>query len=206
MWGGTISLVTDGQVGEGVQYVQKQPEVNHPHPQAKFIEPKTVSHIWQPVTIETKEFYNQTKKPLSSVKDNVKQQASDISTQKPVDTIILWDAYWMKQLEKDGKTQGFFTKLRFVPQQKTVDLFIEFYFEHENDKEYDKDNAEFVLKFEIPDTQYKPKKYKIKGEIIRERFTKDIRDGHVYYVGKIDKFSSDLTKADFVAAGFTEMP
>ena len=24
MWGGTISLVTDGQVGEGTQYVQKQ--------------------------------------------------------------------------------------------------------------------------------------------------------------------------------------
>lgn len=26
MWGGTISLVTDGQVGEGVQYVQKKPK------------------------------------------------------------------------------------------------------------------------------------------------------------------------------------
>lgn len=26
MWGGTISLVTDGQVGEGVQWVQKKPE------------------------------------------------------------------------------------------------------------------------------------------------------------------------------------
>ena len=202
MWGGTISLVTDGQVGEGVQYVQKQPEVNHPHPQAKFIEPKTVSHIWQPVTIETKEFYNQTKKPLSSVKDNVKQQASDISTQKPVDTIILWDAYWEKELNKDDKPQGFKTKLRFIPQQKTVDfLTLVFYFKYD-EAGYSKEKASFTLKFDIPDTFYEPKEYKLSGSDIfgKEKEAGEIElngRSHKLYKYSIKNFSSDLTEAVF---------
>lgn len=29
MWGGTISLVTDGQVGEGVQWVNKKPRIDY---------------------------------------------------------------------------------------------------------------------------------------------------------------------------------
>ena len=201
MWGGTISLVTDGQVGEGTQYVQKQPEVNHPHPQAKFIEPKTISHVWQPVTIETKEkldgFYNQTKKPLSTAKDNVKQQVSDISTQKPVDTIILWDAYWEKTLEKDNQTQEKPTKLRLIPQQKNVDLFIVFYFEHEKDETYDKDNAEFVLRFEVPDTHYVTKEYKVKGEDILSNVKPIVTREHSFYKCTIENFSSDLTEAVF---------
>lgn len=210
MWGGTISLVTDGQVGEGAQYVQKQPEVNHPHPQAKFIEPKTVSHVWQPVIIDNQtnkdKPYNQTKKSLVTANDNFNQQVPDISTQKPVDTIILWDAYWQKQLKKDGKPQSVFTKLRFIPQQIIENLFIVFYFEHEYDNAYDKDNAEFVLRFEIPGTLYMPKKYKIKGDTIRKVFTNDTQDGRIYYTGKIENFSSDLTTVDFSRIGFTEEP
>ena len=46
MWGGTISLVTDGQMGEGTQYVQKKPKSMPPHAEATFVEPKKSSHSW----------------------------------------------------------------------------------------------------------------------------------------------------------------
>lgn len=39
MWGGTISLVTDGQVGEGTKYVQKKPLENHTQPSNNIISP-----------------------------------------------------------------------------------------------------------------------------------------------------------------------
>lgn len=37
MWGGTISLVTDGQVGEGTQYVQKKPKENFEQTLSQFV-------------------------------------------------------------------------------------------------------------------------------------------------------------------------
>ena len=37
MWGGTISLVTDGQVGEGTQYVQKKPKSDFKQTLSQFI-------------------------------------------------------------------------------------------------------------------------------------------------------------------------
>ena len=46
MWGGTISFVTDGQVGEGTQDVQKTPKLNLPHSDATYLEPKEASHEW----------------------------------------------------------------------------------------------------------------------------------------------------------------
>lgn len=46
MWGGTISLITDGQVGEGTQWVQKKPKSMPPHAEATFVEPKKSSHSW----------------------------------------------------------------------------------------------------------------------------------------------------------------
>ncbi len=200
MWGGTISLITDGQVGEGVQWVQKKPKTNLPHSQAQFIEPKTVKHTWQPVDIGANARNNiqhQVISPPVAVGENVKQHVSDNSNQKPIDTIILWDAYWEKQLEKNGKKQGFFTKLRFIPQQINENLIIVFYFEHENDDEYDKDNAEFVLRFEIPETHYEVKEYSIKGADIIEKAEKDVSEEHTYYKFMISKFSSDLTEAVF---------
>lgn len=44
-WGGTISLTTDGQVGEGTQYVGKTPKLSFPRPEATFLEPKKASHL-----------------------------------------------------------------------------------------------------------------------------------------------------------------
>ena len=37
MWGGTISLVTDGQVGEGTQYVTKKPKISFKQTPSQFI-------------------------------------------------------------------------------------------------------------------------------------------------------------------------
>lgn len=199
MWGGTISLVTDGQVGEGVQYVQKQPEINHPHSQAKFIEPKTVSHEWQPVTIETKakldELYNQTKKPLSSAKDNVKQQFIETPNQKQADRLVLLDAYWEK---KDGM------KIRFIPHQREVPLIVVFKFLFNDDIKYDKSKAIFELTFNSPSTIFSQKNpIIIKGsDVLRhpllDRFNKEIKDNdQPCYYYRIDKFSPDLSNISF---------
>ncbi len=46
IWGGTISLITDGQMGEGTQYVQKKPKSSPPHAEATFVKPKKSSHCW----------------------------------------------------------------------------------------------------------------------------------------------------------------
>lgn len=192
MWGGTISLVTDGQVGEGVQYVQKQPEVNHPHPQAKFIEPKTVSHIWQPVTIETKakldELYNQTKKPLSTAKDNVKQQYTETPNQKLADRLVLLDAYW----EKDGM------KIRFIPHQMNTSLIVVFKFLFNDDIKYDKSKAIFELIFDSPSTIFSQKTpIIIKGTDVRlllDKFNKVVKDNdQPCYYYRIEHFSPDLS-------------
>lgn len=201
MWGGTISLITDGQMGEGTQWVQKKSEVKYPQPQAQFIEPKTVTHIWQPVNSGAKtminEIQHQVKDSTVTFGKSIKQQVSDIPDQKPVDTIILWDAYWEKTLEKDNQPQEKPTKLRFIPQQQKVDLFVVFYFEHEKDETYDKDKAEFALRFDVPDTQYVTKEYNIKGIDILSNVKPIVTKEHSFYTCTIKNFSSDLTEAVF---------
>ena len=129
----------------------------------------------------------------------------EIRTFRKMDRIILWDAYWEKKLVKDENQQCKLipTKLRFIPQQIEVDLKLVFYFKYDDEPEHDKDSAEFVLNIQVPGTLFKPKKYKILGAEIK-KFTKNIRGGRTYYVCSITSFSSDLTKVDFGALGFTE--
>lgn len=266
MWGGTISLVNDGQVGEGVQWVNKIPRTDYsqnplelkggavafPHDQQLELKKQTekasvvdfAKKVWDTVSPTIANINHQKEEFIDYVCDYVsdyveqkaitaetfikqKQEAltqaikdanqfygdaynrikEEIKTFLQTDKIILWDAYWEKQLVKDEDKQCKLippTKLRFIPQQIEVDLTLVFYFKFD-DADHVKDDAEFVLNIEVPGTQYKPMKYKITGAEIMKGFTTDTQEGRTYYVCTINDFSSDLTKADFFVAGFTEL-
>ena len=259
MWGGMISLVTDGQVGEGTQWVKKKPKTNYsPKPlelkegivadpyKQPFEKTSVVGFaqkVWDTVSptianinqkkdefvdyvcdyvsdyveqkaITAEEFIEQKQKALTKAIDDANRFykytynriKEEINTFLKTDKIILWDVYWEKQLVKETGQQSCKlippTKLRFIPQQIEVDLKLLFYFKHD-DAEHVKDSAEYVLNIEVPKTQYKPKKYKITGAKILG-FSSETQDERTYYICTIKNFSSDLTKADFLAAGFTE--
>lgn len=190
-WGGTISIVDDGQHGEGTQWVEKHLETNYPHPHVQFTEPKTISHKSQPICIETKtktnEIYNQ-KRPLASIKDNNINQLN----QKQPDELILLDAYWEKD---DG------TKIRFIPHQKTVKyLIVVFKFMYNDDAKYDKCKAIFELTFDSPSTIFPQNKtIIIKGaDVLKNKINKQVKDNaQPCYYYKIDNFSSDLSDISF---------
>ncbi len=123
------------------------------------------------------------------------------------DKIILWDAYWEKELvkEENQRCKLVNTKLRFVPQQIEVDLILVFYFKHD-DSEHDKNKSEFVLRFDIPHTIYNAKEYIIYGrDIINDKLNKKGEEikieingrPHQLFKCSITKFSSDLTNAVF---------
>lgn len=70
---------------------------------------------------------------------------------KPADKLVLVDAYWLKKYE------GREMKIRILPYQKPVDLYIEFVFEYDDDK-HDKFSAPaFDLKFQIDGTIFDEK-------------------------------------------------
>jgi hypothetical protein len=143
---------------------------------------------------------------VSIVKGSFNKIKEEIKKFLYTDKIILWDAYWEKMLEKDGEQQSFKTKLRFVPQQEEVDLKLVFYFKYD-DAEHVKESAEFVLRFDIPNTIYTAKEYLIHGgDIIGEKEKneegKEVkieinRRFHQLYKCSIAKFSSDLADAIF---------
>lgn len=265
MWGGTISLITDGQVGEGTVWVNKKPRTDYSQKPLEFkggafalppdqqleskkqIEKASVvdfaKKVWDTVSpaianinhkkeefvdyvcdyvsdyveekaITAEVFIEQKQIALTQAINDANQFYGDaynrikeeIKTFLKTDKIILWDVYWEKQLVKETGQQCKPippTKLRFIPQQIVVNLTLVFYFKYD-DAEHVKDSAELVLNIEVPDTQYKQKKYKITGDKIMG-FISDIRDGKNYYICTIKNFSSDLTKADFSKAGFTEV-
>lgn len=74
MWGGTISLVTDGQVGEGTQYVQKKQK-------EEFKNIKSSNRPFENSTISEK---LEKKKSSSTSKDNV-QKAEEKAPELPKD-------------------------------------------------------------------------------------------------------------------------
>lgn len=128
-------------------------------------------------------------------KDDNKEIHDDIK----IDEIILWDAYWEQQLLKNGTYQNTFTKIRVLPYQKKVNLILEFYFKHDNDK-YNKEKAKFNLKIEIPNTIYGKKEFTTitgKDLLNRKIFYKTHKDGKTIYCCKIASFTSDIVDADF---------
>lgn len=68
---------------------------------------------------------------------------SSNSNRKDPDNLILVDAYWMKDD----------MKIRVLPHQKRVDLYVEFVYEFDDDQ-HDKNRATMDLKFSVPETCY----------------------------------------------------
>lgn len=260
MWGGTISLVTDGQVGEGTQWVYKKPRTDYTQKSLElkkgtFAFPPDQQHeskvqtekasavdfakkVWDTVsptianinhkkgefidyvcdyvsdyveqkaiTVET--FIKQKQEALTQAIKDANQFYDDaynrikeeIKTFLKTDKIILWDAYWEKQLIKETGQQSKLipTKLRFIPQQIAVNLILVFYFKYD-DAEHVKDTAEIVLRFDIPDTIYTTKEYRILGcDILKNEDGVIELNGHSHklYKCSINNFSSDLTEVVF---------
>lgn len=82
MWGGTINLVTDGQMGEGTQYVQKQGKEQFSQSSSSIKEPATSSAqspipvedmdmeaIYAELSPEKKEIYDRLKKEIIERKE-----------------------------------------------------------------------------------------------------------------------------------------
>ena len=82
MWGGTISLVTDGQVGEGTWYVNKKGKDDFGYSPTKFVELKSNE-------IPSK---------------NSNQTDSLLSDNASVNQIINTKKYKLKEIEEDGRT------------------------------------------------------------------------------------------------------
>ena len=194
MWGGTISLITDGQVGEGVQWVNKKPRTDYSQKPLELKEGAVVQpldqqleskkqaektfvvdfakNVWDTVSptianinhkkdefvdyvcdyvndfveqkaITAETFIKQKQEALTQAIKDANQFYSDaynkikeeIKTFLETDKIILWDAYWEKQLVKEEGQQCKVippTKLRFIPQQIEVDLRLVFYFKYDD--------------------------------------------------------------------------
>ena len=73
-------------------------------------------------------------------------QGIDSSTKKP-DKLVMVDAYWIKMYE--GKPM----KIRIIPHQKAVDLYVEFVYENDDDN-HDKERATFDLNFNVDGSCY----------------------------------------------------
>lgn len=168
-WGGVISIVSNGQVGEGVQYVPVIPKDNFPHPQ-KFISDNKPK---------------QKKSEVSNVDTSVQQ--NNIKKQTLLDELILEDAYW----EKDGM------KIRFIPYQMEVSLKLIFSYKY-HDNKHNRSKAKFNLKFDIPDTKYEEKNQglivtgiQLHRLIEKDNKSKEGKTSPLYYC-IIPNFSSDL--------------
>mgnify|MGYP007092151301 FL=1 len=110
------------------------------------------------------------------------------SNRKEPDNLILVDAYWIK----DGM------KIRILPQQKRVDLVVEFVYQYDDDR-HDKNRATMDLKFEVPGTFYDnattvtvSSKKLTKWDPVRTCQKEEYKDKELYYLVLKD-FVSDLT-------------
>ena len=75
------------------------------------------------------------------------------NTNKPADELVLVDAYWIKEY------QGEKIKIRVLPHQMPVDLYMEFVYKFDDDK-HDKDAAPAI-----------DVNFKVKGTIFDEKST-----------------------------------
>lgn len=121
---------------------------------------------------------------------DIEKQQKDVYDKRQSDRIIIVDAYWEKQLKKDGKKQNEATKLRFLPQlEESVRLIIVFYYEYDNDILYDKEKAK--IKIEIPGTCLDGAIDFLIPQDSRNR-TSEVFEGHVLYKASINGFTFDL--------------
>lgn len=102
------------------------------------------------------------------------------------DVLVLKDAYW----EKDG------IKIRLLPHQKKVRLIVVLGFKY-NKANYNKEDAEFRLKFSVPGTIYTQEKdIVIKGSDVLKCEKRIDAKGEECYLYPIDNFTSDLAKIE----------
>lgn len=103
-----------------------------------------------------------------------------------IDVIYVKDAYW----EKDG------VKIRLLPHQKKVNLKLVLGFKY-NRVNYNKENAIFYLKFQVPNTFFQSKGIVIKGSDLLKCETVQDKRGNDCYIYNIDNFTSDLSEVEF---------
>lgn len=117
------------------------------------------------------------------------------NTSKPADELVLVDAYWIK------KYNGREIKIRLLPHQKPVDLYIEYVYKFDDDK-HDKDSAPAIdLKFQVDGTFFDGKStitvsfLKLnKWDPIRKYFgPKSQYNGKILYYFVVKNFMSDLS-------------
>ena len=114
-----------------------------------------------------------------------KQSKTEYDTRQP-DKIIIWDVYWEKKLEKDGKEQDHETKIRFLPQLiELVNLAVVYYYKFDNEN-YNKDGAKIVI--EIPGTCLD----ETKEFPLNNREAVGDLNGHTLYKTTIKNFTFDL--------------
>ena len=191
LWGGSISLTTDGQLGAMNPGLMLSPLTNLPLPRVKFLDPKRIKHDWQPIKSERKTISSkpsEQEKASTPNPKNINQQITENEDKKEPDELILWDAYW----EKDGM------KIRFIPHQMKVTLVVVFKFRYNDDAKYDKRKAIFELTFDSSSTIFSQKNpIKIKGTDVSpllDKFDKIVKDNdQPCYYYRIDEFSPDLS-------------
>ena len=166
-WGGVISIVSNGQVGEGVQYVPVIPKDNFPHPQQFISDNKPEQKISE----------------VSNVKSSVQQN----NNQTLLDELILEDVFW----EKEGM------KIRFIPYQMEVSLKLIFsykYHDNKHNRSKAKFNLKFDIpdtKYEGNDQGLVISGIQLHRLIEKNRKSKEEQSSPLYYY-TIPKFSTDL--------------
>lgn len=123
-------------------------------------------------------------------------------TRKKPDKLVLVDAYWIKKYKSNGKDERI--KVRILPHQKPVDLYVEFVYEYDDD-EHDKSSAPaFDLKFKIEGTIFDGKsaitidsskltRWKPSKKYNGKKYPQYRNKREVYY-HEIKKFTSDLVE------------
>lgn len=157
MWGGTISLITDGQTPTGPADLSKLPEEQFKRDQLKK-NGQQISIHKQQIAKTLNKTVTKPKKAFQDVStkqsQNIHRQAVNVAsmaepaTNKPqnpqekdakqVDSLILKDAYW-----KMGEN-----KIRILPfQSKQANFYLEFYLENEGDPNYTSNGAKIRITF-----------------------------------------------------------
>lgn len=191
IWGGSISLTTDGQLGAMNTGLMLSPLTNQPLPRVKFLDPKRIEHDWLPINSQRKTISSKSSEQEAPNPKETRQQVPESQDKRDPDELVLLDAYW----EKDGM------QIRFIPHQMKVSLIVVFQFSF-NDDQHDKSKAVFELTFDSPNTIFSQKNpIIIKGTDVSplfDRFNKIVKDNdQPCYYYRIDEFSPDLSDISF---------
>lgn len=158
MWGGTISLITDGQTPTGPADMSQKPreefDKNQRKKNAEQIQKRqqAIADTLSKTVNKPEEALQSTKaqkgpNPIQSpavnnaakTKQAIKlQQLAENKEEKQIDKLMLKDAYW--------KMEG--NKIKILPfQTKQAGFYLELYLEHEDNPAYTPEGAEITISF-----------------------------------------------------------